>query len=287
MLNARVYAVATCIFCLLVGVWILIIRDTIAYDSKRLIDIYCLDWSMYSSQKIPRVVCQTYHNWHKVPLHVHQQFAHLAQGFERRFFTDFDARQYIRTHYPASVQKAYSKLRGAHRADLFRYCYLYREGGVYMDIKTVLHANLEDIVSIVEAHNCKIATCLTEPVVLPSLKAQVYQGFIIARPRCILFLECIEYAVTYSWRTRIEYLNFVRNMSLRLLSVNSYELKPGVSRNGETYFFREIVSYLRCDGNLGVKDPLLKRSRKTLNCSVIATPEGETILGTRYADYPW
>ena len=261
MRSALVYATVTIIFCVLVATWILLIRDTTTYEPRALMRNKCMDAPSQTVSGIPRVVCQTHRSWKNVPPHVHEQFYRLAPGFTRRFFDDADSDEYIRSHYPERVQSAYAKLRGAHKADLFRYCYLYREGGVYMDIKTVLSAPLEDIVSTVERHNCELATCLSEPVILLPLRAQVYQGFIVARPGCELFLECIEYAARYWWRARIEYLNFIRNISDRLLAANSNELKPGVSNNGRTYFFREIVSYLRCHGDFGLNMPLLERSR--------------------------
>ena len=287
MQSAFVYGTVTIIFSVLAATWFTLFRDTLTYGHQTLMRNKCLDSPQLTTSGIPRVVCQTFSSWQKVPAHVHEQFSRLAPGFTRRFFDDASAKEYIRSHYPEKVQRAYAKLRGAHKADLFRYCYLYREGGVYLDIKTVLHASLEDVVSIVEKHNCELATCLTEPVILFPLRAQVYQGVLIARPGCVLFLECIEYATKYWWRTRIDYLNFIRNISKRLLAVNSNELNPGVSNDGKTYFFRERVSYLRCHGNFGLDMPLLTRSRRTFNCSIIASPDGNTLMGTRFPDYPW
>ena len=34
----------------------------------------------------------------------------------------------------SSVKETFRKLKGAHKADLFRYCYLYKFGGIYLDI---------------------------------------------------------------------------------------------------------------------------------------------------------
>lgn len=56
--------------------------------------------------------------------------------FEYFFFDDNDRREYIQTHFPSDVLEAYDTLiPGAFRADLWRYCVLYKEGGIYMDVK--------------------------------------------------------------------------------------------------------------------------------------------------------
>jgi len=41
--------------------------------------------------------------------------------------------------------KKFNKLSGAHKADLWRYCILYKNGGIYLDIKTILVKPLKSI----------------------------------------------------------------------------------------------------------------------------------------------
>lgn len=60
-------------------------------------------------------------------------------GWEHLFYDDADVRRYLLTcygpellHYFDAINPRYA----AARADLFRYCALYREGGVYLDIKS-------------------------------------------------------------------------------------------------------------------------------------------------------
>ena len=56
--------------------------------------------------------------------------------FAYRYFDDADAREFIGDEYPADVLAAFDSLRpGAFRADLWRYCYVARSGGVYVDIR--------------------------------------------------------------------------------------------------------------------------------------------------------
>ena len=57
-------------------------------------------------------------------------------GFRHHFFDDAARRAFIKEHFDKSVLNAYNKLiPGAYRADLWRYCVLYINGGIYLDIK--------------------------------------------------------------------------------------------------------------------------------------------------------
>jgi mannosyltransferase OCH1-like enzyme len=56
--------------------------------------------------------------------------------FEHRLFDDADCRAFIKNNYDSDVLDAYDRLvPGAYKADLWRYCVLYKTGGVYLDIK--------------------------------------------------------------------------------------------------------------------------------------------------------
>jgi len=56
--------------------------------------------------------------------------------FQHYLFDDEDCREFIKTHFQKCVLDAYDALvPGAYKADLWRLCVLYIEGGIYMDIK--------------------------------------------------------------------------------------------------------------------------------------------------------
>ena len=91
-----------------------------------------------SKSKIPKIIHQTF----ETPLI--SQSLHNAihtwlirnPEYEVRYYTDRDRREYIKKYFDASVLIAYDKLiPGAYRADLWRYCVIYNEGGIYADIK--------------------------------------------------------------------------------------------------------------------------------------------------------
>jgi len=56
--------------------------------------------------------------------------------FEHHLFDDNDCREFIKHHFHEEVLSAYDKLiPGAYKADLWRCCVLYINGGIYLDIK--------------------------------------------------------------------------------------------------------------------------------------------------------
>ena len=56
--------------------------------------------------------------------------------FKHFLYDDDECREYIAKNYDADVLSAFDQLiPGAYKADLWRYCVLYKEGGIYLDIK--------------------------------------------------------------------------------------------------------------------------------------------------------
>jgi hypothetical protein len=114
----------------------------------------------------------------------------LNPEYEHRICDDQDCEDYIRTHFPSQVMEAYQTLiPKAFKADLWRYCVLYREGGVYMDI---------DFVELVPLRNI-----LLEDDVFVSVKDRpryvgecaVYQAFIACVPELPAMKNVIDFCV--------------------------------------------------------------------------------------------
>lgn len=69
----------------------------------------------------------------------------LNHDMEFRLYDNEDIKRYIEKHFDADTLRAYSHINpkyGAAQADFFRYCVLYNEGGVYLDIKSSLSVRL-------------------------------------------------------------------------------------------------------------------------------------------------
>ena len=56
--------------------------------------------------------------------------------FTHHLYDDAMCREFIRKNYNKEILNAFDKLKpGAYKADLWRYCILYKKGGIYLDIK--------------------------------------------------------------------------------------------------------------------------------------------------------
>jgi hypothetical protein len=101
-----------------------------------------------ADKRIPRILHQTFETTSLAPrMHAAAMtWIEANPGFEYRFSTNEDRAAFIAAHFGEEVSRAYSRLDyGAFRADLWRYCALFVEGGVYADLDTVCRGPLEAV----------------------------------------------------------------------------------------------------------------------------------------------
>ena len=131
------------------------------------------------TSKIPLTIYQTY-NWKdRIPAKVEANMLKFAPQYERSIYNDSECAEFIKTHFHSSVLQTYLHLKGAHRADLFRYAILYINGGVYMDIKTELLTPLIAIIPIETKgteHNEKVEAAMFTVLSGGPLQRSVFQG---------------------------------------------------------------------------------------------------------------
>lgn len=91
------------------------------------------------NKKIPLHIYQTWHTTRELPPKMRECIDTLKRQnpeFVHHLFDDNDCREFIRDNYNKEIVNAYDSLvPGAYKADLWRYCILYKKGGVYIDIK--------------------------------------------------------------------------------------------------------------------------------------------------------
>lgn len=89
-----------------------------------------------SSQMIPRKIHQT-NERSQIPLNMNDAIRDIISmnpEYEHFYYNGDDRRRFLSQHFEPRVLNCYNKLiPGAYKADLFRYCVLYIEGGVYLD----------------------------------------------------------------------------------------------------------------------------------------------------------
>jgi len=143
--------------------------------------------------KIPKVIYQTWSS-KDLPPKMADCVARLKKsnpGFKYELYDDVDCKEFIKTEFEPDVLEAYEKLiPGAFKADLWRYCILYKRGGFYIDIKFQCEPgfSLDPTKSslYVREYNHN-GTGLYDHI--------VYTGVIGSRPNNPLFMDCIKQIV--------------------------------------------------------------------------------------------
>jgi mannosyltransferase OCH1-like enzyme len=90
--------------------------------------------------QVPPNIFQTWETKNLPPLMFNtvKKIRQINPRFNYYLFDDNDCREFIKNNFDNDVLNAYDLLvPGAYKADLWRYCILYKLGGIYLDIKYV------------------------------------------------------------------------------------------------------------------------------------------------------
>jgi hypothetical protein len=101
-------------------------------------------------QKIPKVIIQTsYNNNIKSLLHYNavKTFLELNPEYKYEFYDDNECREFIKKNFDSEVLDSFDLLNpGAYKADLFRLCIIFINGGCYFDNKYILRIPLRNLI---------------------------------------------------------------------------------------------------------------------------------------------
>lgn len=98
---------------------------------------------------IPKHIYQTWktHNLPHGITNIIRQFMNINPGWCHHLYDDTEMADFIRVHFPGRVYEAFKSLAiGAAKADIWRYCVLYKYGGVYLDIDADIKAPLDKLI---------------------------------------------------------------------------------------------------------------------------------------------
>lgn len=230
-----------------------------------------------TAKKIPRNLFQTYKSKEKIPSIVFENILKFAPEYKYYFFNDYQCRDFLFHHFIPEVLYKFDELKGAHKADLFRYCILYIFGGVYLDIKTILIKPLKNIFE----HDIESNSFYS---VLSINDGSIYQGILAVKPLSEIMLHSINFILNTSYKETVKkYIIFTDFLysDLKTMCENNL-LKQGknIFKNKEKfYLFRE-----KCCNSTTC--PLKKKDRYGLSCNIVDS-ENNLIFKTRFADFPW
>jgi hypothetical protein len=221
--------------------------------------------------QIPFLIHQTYNQKTLIPQKIYDNIKKFASNFEHKIYDDDDIRAFLKINFSHEVLEKFNDIKeGAHKADLFRYCVMYELGGVYLDIKTELILDLNDLISQ-HANNGQILT------VIDKTQSAIYQGIIIAPPKQTIFLTLID-GILNSGKNP-PYNLYIKDF-YRYIQNDAQSVKEGFLKGNRFYYtlFSEV-----CSKN--AKECYDGLDRYGFCCNVYY--QGKKIIKTRYADYPW
>ncbi len=184
------------------------------------------DGGAHTTASIPRKLVQTWHAAAQdLPPRVVRKARAFAPGFVHAYFSDRECMRFLARHYGrAYAQKFRTLQKGPHKADFFRYCYLYVHGGVYMDIDMEPKVRISEVMAGVPPGT--LITCLE------SNRMGIFQAFIAAPPKHPVFKTLI--AEFFSQRvvngSPPFYTYFTQHMGRVLASWKGERLRTGLQR---------------------------------------------------------
>ena len=145
-----------------------------------------IDNLLIDDTKIPKYVFQTWKNkllTKEMKVNI-LKFKNQPKDFTFFLYDDEMCIDFLKKHYNKDVVDAFNSLiPGAFKADLWRYCVLYKYGGVYMDIKLncINGFNLNTIID---------EECYPKDIFRK--QCGIWQGFLICKPNSMILKKCID-----------------------------------------------------------------------------------------------
>jgi len=178
---------------------------------KRVLEVVGPRYRKDPERLIPRIVHQTW--FEPVTPEKYPNMSRLIESWKRsgwtyHFWDDDAAAAFLSLHFPPEVRDAYdSIIPGAFKADLFRYCVLLIQGGIYADMDVMLESNLDAAVP----PDVGFMVPVDAPGIKPDKRMCLWNGFIAAAPAHPFLARAIEHVVN-NIRNRYTVVDYDRMM---------------------------------------------------------------------------
>ena len=99
---------------------------------------------------IPKVIYQTWktQNIHKNIYKLHNKMLKENPEYQQIIYTDDQMFDFVKSNYDKNIFKYFERINNiVSRADFWRYLILYKNGGVYLDIDSIIEGNLSEIIN--------------------------------------------------------------------------------------------------------------------------------------------
>lgn len=139
---------------------------------------------------IPLKIYQVWHDKNDMPNSVKESIKRLKESnpeFEHHLFDETECRKFIQDNYSKKILHTYDSLvPHALKADLWRYCYLYKNGGIYIDSKYYCINNFKLLFLTDKEYFCKD---------VDRSFGGIYNAFIICKPKNEIIYKSIKQLV--------------------------------------------------------------------------------------------
>jgi|688.fasta_scaffold59587_5 mannosyltransferase OCH1-like enzyme len=199
---------------------------------------------------IPLNIYQTWHT-KKLPEKMFKTIKlikNLNPRFKYQLFDDNDCREFIKNNFESDVLHSFDSLiPGAYKADLWRYCVLYKNGGIYLDIKYKPLNNFRFITMTEKEH-----------FVLDSDATGVYNALMVCKPGNEVLLKAINQIVK-NVRNKYYGTNFLEPTGPKLLQTffsseekNNFDMKHYeiLNHNSKVILYNNYIIFMSYDGHI-------------------------------------
>lgn len=98
------------------------------------------------SDHIPKNILQTYKKQELIPGYIESNITDKNEEWKYHFYSEKDCLKYLKQEYGEEFCEKYNSFtKRSHKEDLFKLCWLYKNGGIYMNINMELVVSLNSI----------------------------------------------------------------------------------------------------------------------------------------------
>ena len=229
-------------------------------------------------KETPKIIMQTYWDKSLIPQKVYDGIQKYCPGYQHIVYDDDECINFLKENYSEEIVDKFKSIRsGAHKSDLFRYCWLYKMGGVYLDIKIVLVKNIDQVFKDKTKLYTVLGAITNENKILSNITniGSVFQGIISTPPNNPIFKTLINrIMISSNYKLMFNYHLFTSHF---FTEVNKTRIDERNFENG--YLFQEV-----CNGKLN--EDIKEKDKYNLRCAIYDKND-ERVFITRYPEYPW
>ena len=182
--------------------------------------------------KIPKNLIQT--NMKKPESYVLQQLSKVFIGWKyKNYNSDDEIIQYFKDNplkdFPNIINK-FNILQGAHKSDLFRYYYLYINGGCYLDDDAMVYEDIDNIIQNYDSIFIKSNYFIHY--------THIFNGFICTIPKNPILYEAIKHLYTVDYPSGLTYqfackelYNIIQKLKPNNIKIYEETLKKSDNKN--------------------------------------------------------